>query len=272
MGRILTITGLLLLLPTFSAAQHHGGMAAAGQAVVVAPHMVAPVHAGAPAHVVAGAAPHAAVRVPAGAHAQARVAGATMRANGVGVRTTRRNNGVRVEDEFSGFGGTSFQDVPGLGFDFPHMAAVNSGRRMREDGFFSPFGFSGFLLSSPSVIVEEVPVENQEPAVEEGAAGNANDVERGAGLEAREGRVRGAEGQSLAATNAALAPQHDAAEYVFVRRDGGLVFAVAYSWENGTLRYVTRDGMRRSVTRDALDMEATQQFNEQRGVNFRSPA
>jgi hypothetical protein len=186
----------------------------------------------------------------------------------LGVRTTRRINGVRADDEFSEFGGTSFQDVPGLGFDFPHMAAINSGRRMREDVGFSPFGFSGFLLSSPSVIVEEVPVENQQP--EEGAAGNANDVERG--LEGREGRVRGAEGQSLAATNAAPAPQHDAPEYVFVRRDGGLVFAVAYSWENGTLRYVTRDGFRRSVTRDALDMEATQQFNEQRGVSFRSPA
>jgi hypothetical protein len=30
--------------------------------------------------------------------------------------------------------------------------------------------------------------------------------------------------------------------------------------------------MRRSVSRDALDLNATQQFNEQRGMTFRSPA
>jgi hypothetical protein len=68
------------------------------------------------------------------------------------------------------------------------------------------------------------------------------------------------------------APVRDAAEYVFVRRDGSLLFAVAYSWDNGTLRYVTRDGLRRSVAQDTLDMDATQQFNEQRGLDFRVPA
>ena len=38
------------------------------------------------------------------------------------------------------------------------------------------------------------------------------------------------------------------------------------------LRYVTRDGIRRSVSRDSLDIDATQQFNEQRGLSFRVPA
>jgi hypothetical protein len=56
-----------------------------------------------------------------------------------------------------------------------------------------------------------------------------------------------------------------------VRRDGGLVSAVAYTWENGTLRYVTPEGLRRSMSRDALDLNVTQQFNEQRGLNFRAP-
>jgi hypothetical protein len=57
-----------------------------------------------------------------------------------------------------------------------------------------------------------------------------------------------------------------------VRRDGSLVFAVAYAWENSTLRYVTPDGLRHTIGRDALDLNATQQFNEQRGINFRIPA
>jgi hypothetical protein len=61
-------------------------------------------------------------------------------------------------------------------------------------------------------------------------------------------------------------------QYVLVRQDGGLVFAVAYTWENGTLRYITPDGLRRTIRRDALDLNATQQFNEQRGLDFRVPA
>jgi hypothetical protein len=67
-------------------------------------------------------------------------------------------------------------------------------------------------------------------------------------------------------------PPIDTSEYVFVRRDGGLLFAVAYSWDNGTLRYVTSDGVRKSVALESLDINATQQFNEQRGLSFRVPA
>src|SRR5882762_4297990 len=72
--------------------------------------------------------------------------------------------------------------------------------------------------------------------------------------------------------DSAPAPPREEEQYVFVRRDGSLVFAVAYTWESGTLRYITPDGLRRTIGRDALDIEATQQFNEQRGVNFRAPA
>jgi len=76
-----------------------------------------------------------------------------------------------------------------------------------------------------------------------------------------------------ASTNeAASVTSSDNDEFVFVRRDGTIFFAVAYSWENGTLRYVTSQGLRHTVTQDALDLDATRQFNEQRGLNFRLPA
>jgi len=68
------------------------------------------------------------------------------------------------------------------------------------------------------------------------------------------------------------APQGDSAQYVFVQRDGSLLFAVAYSWEKGSLRYITPEGLKRSVGRDKLDLDATQQFNEQRGLVFHFPA
>jgi len=67
-------------------------------------------------------------------------------------------------------------------------------------------------------------------------------------------------------------PQADVPEYVFVRRDGTVFFAVAYSWDQGSLRYISSEGTRRSVSRDTLDLKATQEFNEQRGMTFRSPA
>jgi hypothetical protein len=64
-------------------------------------------------------------------------------------------------------------------------------------------------------------------------------------------------------------PPVDASSYVFVMRNGGVVFAVAYSWDNGTLRYVTPEGQRKSVAAGSLDMDATQSFNESRGLSFR---
>jgi hypothetical protein len=67
-------------------------------------------------------------------------------------------------------------------------------------------------------------------------------------------------------------PGRSSDEYVFVRRDGTLFFAVAYTWDDGNLRYVTSEGLRRIVAGDTLDLNATQQFNEQRGLNFRVPA
>ena len=57
-----------------------------------------------------------------------------------------------------------------------------------------------------------------------------------------------------------------------MRRDGTIIFAVAYSFNAGNLQYVTKDGLRRSIPLNTLDFDATQQFNEQRGVTVRLPA
>jgi hypothetical protein len=242
MRRVLILAGSVLVVPAFATAQHHRGMVASGQPIVVSPHMAArPVQ-------------------PAGARVAIGMHGGT---TGVIVHRTGVNGTVRRTVNIANLPAfrTESADVPGLGFDFPHMAAV-SGLRRRERFEGNSFGFSGFLLSPPAVIVEEgQPVENQ-PVVEEIAAANAAEGED----------VRGSERRNFSGTLSAPAPQQDAAEYVFVRRDGGLVFAVAYSWDHGTLRYITREGLRGSVKQGALDMDATQQFNEQRGVDFRLPA
>jgi hypothetical protein len=117
---------------------------------------------------------------------------------------------------------------------------------------------------SPEIVVEnpQAVEEAQQAAPEDSAARN------GIGVDG----ARDSQRSYVPRTNPAPEPPIDTSEYVFVRRDGGLLFAVAYSWDNGTLRYVTRDGVRKTVTQDSLDMNATQQFNEQRGLSFRVPA
>ena len=180
-----------------------------------------------------------------------------------GIRNGRHisNNGVNF---VPGFGETSFDDVPGLGFDFPHLAAV-SGHHHFGRGFFGgvPFFDSGFLFGAPTVIIEQ-PGETQ-PEAEDVIAGNALETDP-----VRRSR-RVYEAESAPGPAADAAPE-TVEQYVFVKRDGGLEFAVAYSWVDGNLRYITPDGKRRTLGRDALDLPATQHFNEERGIEFHAPA
>ena len=96
--------------------------------------------------------------------------------------------------------------------------------------------------------------------------------EMDARLEKAAQRSRVYAAQPVSAYDVVVEPQKPSEQYVFVRRDGSVFFAVAYSWEAGNLYYVTQEGLRRSVARDALDLDATRQFNQQRGLTFLSPA
>jgi len=62
------------------------------------------------------------------------------------------------------------------------------------------------------------------------------------------------------------------AEFVFVQRDGSKLYAVAYSFVNDKLQYVTKEGVRRSIPLDSLDFDATQKINEDLGNTINLPA
>jgi hypothetical protein len=259
---------MVLTLPAFAAAQRGGGARGGGA------HFSAPVAAGrsgmmmsrvgsAPTRVyVRGGGP--------GGRGGAVIAGA--RSSGRVIRGGNRlnsgfNNGFNGFN--NGFNGPTFQNVPGLGFDYPHLAAISGNRRGRGGRFGGgfPFGFGGFLLDSPGFI-ETVPSDS-------GVAGDeiASDPPDGDGTDVASAPPRRSRAPREASQpEAAPAPPQDVEQYVLVRQDGGLVFAVAYTWQNGTLRYITPDGLRHTIGRDALDLNATQQFNEQRGLNFQAPA
>ena len=261
-----TITMMMLMLPAFAAAQHHGSASAS-----------APAAAGRSAPAISRAASpsvHASGRPLSRAQSAPRL-GAPVGRTRNGGPGHRNNQNFNNNTNFAFNSGTDFQNVPGLGFDYPHLAAVSGNRRMHGNNFIGggfPFGFSGFLLS-PSVIGDDVPVtDSQIPDAQSSAPDDQEVADDAPPVQRAPRRPRSARRSIEPEADGAPAPLREEEQYVFVRRDGSLVFAVAYAWDSGTLRYITPDGLRRSIGRDALDLDATQQFNEQRGVNFRAPA
>lgn len=280
MGRVLSLAALFIIIPISLNAQGRGAVAhAGGAAPAAAGTHVGSVGAGSMAsyrsfshgfssssgsHYVyyRGANGQLLVRrsTATGAHGFTR-GGSVGSSTRNGQLTSRRRNDV---SEFS----SDSSAVPGLGFDYSHVAATHPndfGRGRRERGrndgaiLFPYFGGGYFLPTDPGVVAdsgEGQPV--GEDAEDQGNFGPSDRPPRTLSVDR--------------APQLPPAPQPDVPEYVFVRRDGTVFFAVAYSWDQGSLRYVSSEGLRRTVSREALDLDATQQFNEQRGMTFRAPA
>ena len=257
MRRWFFLVGSLAILPQFVSAQHHSAMSAGVAAA--RPGVVSP-RAG------FRAVPAATTRISTGSQSTTRVVTTHPRSGGTAVPVIRTNNDQarrpgnfdEAEDFFDDLNGT-----PGLGFDEVHLAATRGRNGIHRHNQFNSgfFPFGGGFLFPATVVIEQAPASEAQP--EEIAEPATQESTR---------RVRPREAAPAYPTETQAGPQRESEEYVFVRRDGTLFFAVAYSWENQTLRYITQEGLRRSVTREALDLAATQQFNEQRGLNFISPA
>lgn len=281
MGRALFFAIILITIPIGLAAQGRAAVSArvAGAAPMPAAH-AAPMIARAPApsgahltgtpgsHLVISRSPSGQTvvrRAAAGPGSRGASRGRVARSNARGQLTgSHRSNGMSQTS-------SDFSSAPGLGFDYAHVAATHpngvNGRSHHRNGFndgavLFPFSGGGYFL----------PTDLGAGTVEgaEGDGGVAEDAEE-AGDTApadRPARVRSVDRLPLLGPPA---PQQDVPEYIFVRRDGTVFFAVAYSWEHGSLRYVSSEGFRRTLEREKLDLDATQQFNEQRGMTFRAP-
>ena len=73
-------------------------------------------------------------------------------------------------------------------------------------------------------------------------------------------------GSPLAISPRPAAAVPDVGDFIFVRKDGRILFASAFSVTGDQLRYVTPEGIRRSLPTAELDAAATQQMNEARGT------
>jgi len=178
----------------------------------------------------------------------------------------------------SSFASASGNGVPGLGFDYPHLAAISSAFRNSNSGFrhhehvgeggFAPFWFWGYpyypydygdhgydqsaepaqapAQPQPQVIVIQQPVPMQTG-----------------------GSQPGTDSSSYANPSSAPevgAPVRDVGEFVLVKRNGTVLFASLYMVTGKQLTYVTPEGIRRTLPLSDLDVAATQQMNEARGT------
>ena len=256
MVRQIILAGFVVFLPAGLGAQGRAAMPSISRAVTVAPRAVTP-------------APQA-MTAPAVAGTRTVMSGGPLRPKtGVpevrGRRpqlTTRR----RIDDQSIGLR-SDCSSAPGLGFDAVHLAAtcgrgvLGFGPRGFSSPFFFPFSDAGLFVPSSPVAVDEGPAaETPQPETADAEAGETRR------------RYRAPEPATAPATETASSAPPDNEEFVFVRRDGTVFFAVAYSWEKGTLHYITSQGLPRTITEDTLDLDATRQFNEQRGLSFRLPA
>lgn len=259
MRRSMILVGSLLMIPAMVQAQSRGAAhAVAARPAVSAPrampHVVAPVM-----HVPSGSR-----TVSRGTYSRSqRVTSGPSR---VIHRTRSTSPGTAIPRRSTAFD----SNAPGLGFDEVHFQATHprrANRNRRGNGFaaFFPFYDGGFFLPSAPGFADDAT--GEAPPPEEVADNEDPDPSQ----HARTHYFREQEAP-VASRDSVAEKVKTNDEYVFVRRDGTLLFAVAYSLENGTLRYVTAEGLRRSITLDSLDLGATQQFNEQRGLSFRVPA
>lgn len=175
--------------------------------------------------------------------------------------------------------------VPGLGFDYVHHAAVNRNlaaralidpvtqqrlaleRDLRRNTSGSPVAAVPVVVNS--IVINVVPqpplviVQEAEPEPED------RRLEALAGASAAPGRSRLQGGDTLPPYEP---PLREADELVLIRRDGGLLFAVAFTVrpdpDGPRLVYITREGHRRSVALDEIDREATRDMNEARGTSL----
>lgn len=257
-----TILAFLLVstLPFIGQAQQHGGGAMSGAHAFVAAAPVAMAHA-TPTRSAVSARP-----VVRSAPASTRVNSGPRATRPTGwnqTHTTRRTN-FSTDPVFPNGGfSNGGNPVPGFGFDYTHFFAVhpNAGRHFRRDsGFVIPFIDGGFYMPVP-MYADQAPAG---PQAEDSEAGNQSppSEQNSARDDDRNFRER--------MRSEPLPPEQP--EYVFVRQDGSLIFAVAYSLINDRLQYVTAEGLRRTIPLNTLDFAATQQFNEQRGVSIRLPA
>ncbi|MGB0002492.1 MAG: hypothetical protein WBQ04_20405 [Candidatus Acidiferrales bacterium] len=275
-GRFGLAAAVLLVLPTFSQAQHATGTFRA--------------------------APSAPASAPV-AHSTAMRAHTATRSSGARVvraaSPTRASAGANVPADLVGSDGLSVQQIlnpfPSDGFDFAHLAAIHKDhdikalidpatqvklalaeRRMRR----KPKAANGFIFldGGGAYVLPVVPGTDlnsdadaqvaQQQGQDQGQDGQAASEERAP----RESQQM----EQLEADNARLAQEQseslpDEGEFTLILRSGQEIEAVAFTRVDDRIVYITLGGGRRAVAVRELDVDATVRLNQERGTPLQIP-
>jgi len=204
-----------------------------------------------------------------------------------GFRSTRQPSLIQIAPSgrtgsgFAPAGGSSefgsLTRSPGLGFDFPHLAAIggtlrhNSGEFEHHghhgQGFYAPifFGAYPYGYDDQGYDQQDPPpdeqVQQSQPPPQASVMQQPAPAQQGAGSD---GDLRNLSASDSESQPAADIP--DVGNFIFIRRDGSVLFASMFSVVGAQLQYVTPEGIRRTMAISDLDSDATQQMNEARGT------
>jgi len=153
----------------------------------------------------------------------------------------------------------SFQDftgqVPGLGFDFEHLAAISG--NLAEKALIDP------ATQAELALAERLNRGVGEPAFFLSGYGGEAPV----AYETPEPQPQPAPQIIIVQPPAtAPAPLPDASDFLLVLKNGAMVSAVAFTRQGDQLVYVTKEGNRRTMSVSGIDTDATSKVNEARGT------
>lgn len=147
--------------------------------------------------------------------------------------------------------------VPGLSFNIQALAPADR-RDRRRSRFATPLlGYSPFYSSYLDYSYDEPqpPYDDQQQSPPQTAPQPR----------------QFAAGEPASANAEPQPPPPEVGQFVLVRLDGQVLFAVAFTTVNSRLTYVTREGLRRSFPVAELDKDATRQMNEANGTSISLP-
>ena len=187
----------------------------------------------------------------------------------------RANEGFSPAVKSFNFDETS--GVPGLGFDFPHLAAVSGGRTNDSSAHFGHHGHpeqgSGFFVAIPFggysyAVDDQTSDQPEQQAGQEAEQQPPQSAAQQAENQAQFPRqnIVSQQPNPSEAADVTETPVPDIGDFILVRRDGRIVFASLFSVIGTQVRYITPEGTRRTLALADLDSDATQQMNEARGT------
>jgi hypothetical protein len=279
-------------LPSIAAAQH-GGVAAGAPAPAAAP--VAPP---------AGKASHSATygtgslhphrSAPVGVHGTGttRHAVTTTETTATNTSTAAAQNATPNVVVVPADSGVTLQDltgqVPGLGFDYEHLAAISG--NLAEKALIDPVtmeelalaerfnrggvGGSAYLLGGYGYGYAggDAPADNGDPnnvpqdAQVQPAALAPQPPPQIIILQQPAAPGASSSGEGAEERHAASVPLPEASDFLLVLKSGVMVSAVAFTRQGDELIYVTKEGNRRTMSVATIDSDATSKINAARGT------